>query len=235
MVSRVCMTEGDDRTCLIGALCKLWSETWIRERGVQVHGIPSLEVRSTREAARLAARAKVERSSKRSASSSSSASEGNAVMKRPWPRRKAGRGNGSRYGKTEGDDSTRGGCCGPDSASTFAGRVEGLSESDSPGKIGGVESHSNRNVPLAMIELASATTWQKDIIAKQEEYARLEIPKYMVVHGKGMRDGPEGCVTVGSLEPTSGQAVDVVVPSGMKDAEAQRFCQGTRVTGVEMF
>lgn len=78
-MSRVSMAGDDGHASLIGALCELTSRIWIEGRRVQGHGMPSVEMRSARGAARLEAGRKKVRGKKESGSSSSSAWEENAV------------------------------------------------------------------------------------------------------------------------------------------------------------
>lgn len=81
--------------------------------------------------------------------------------------------------------------------------------------------------------MKSSTKWQEDVTAKHGKYVRPRFPMCADVPWKGMGHKQSRRVILGSLEPCSGQAVDVMVVSAMEDAEAQKFCQGTRQTGLQ--
>lgn len=57
LVSRAGMSFKNDDTCLGSALCEMTSSVWIQERRVQGRGMPSVTVRSAKEAQRLRAKA----------------------------------------------------------------------------------------------------------------------------------------------------------------------------------
>lgn len=93
----------------------------------------SAEVRTAREAARLAARREAVRGSKESGSLSSFASEESAAGKRPGQSRNVGRGSETRFEKLEGDGSAKAGCHEPDIGLGSVRRREVSSDPDSPG------------------------------------------------------------------------------------------------------
>lgn len=55
------------------------------------------------------------------------------------------------------------------------------------------------------------------------------------MHRKRLGNEADGCVTVGSLEPFSEQAVEDVKADEMEDVGARRICEGTMKTGLEGF
>lgn len=107
------------------------------------------------------------------------------------------KGSKSRYGKIQGDKSTKAGGREPEAALSFARRIQSSSNSDSPGGAFARETYSIANVSTAVIEMASLTTRREDCTAKYDEYGGAGFPKYAVVHRKEVGHQAGGCATVG--------------------------------------
>lgn len=114
------MAEKNDHTRFSIALCKLARREAIQKRRVQAQSMPIMEVRSAKEATRLAEARKVVKSSKKSRKSSSSALEENAEEERPGEKKGMGKENKSQYGEIQGDGSTKAGCPESDAPMRFA-------------------------------------------------------------------------------------------------------------------
>lgn len=57
-------------------------------------------------------------------------------------------------------------------------------------------SYSRRSDSVAVIEVTSLMTWQKDNTARRSTNDRTELPEYVVAHRKGLGNKAKGCVTV---------------------------------------
>lgn len=233
LASLVCMAVESVHTRLSSALCELVSTVWIQGRPVQEHGIPKVKVRSPREAARLATGRKVVNGSVGGGSSSSFKAEESAVGGGPRERRKEGKEGGSGFGKVQGGGSAKAGCCEPDAALSSARKIKGSSHSDSWDEIRACESYSKKTVLTVVIQVMSPSTWQEDVTAEWNEYARKRFPKNVDVHRNVVENAAEGCASKGSLKPFPRQAVKEVVASRMEQFGARRICQGTGKKGLE--
>lgn len=136
----------------------------------------------------------------------------------------------TRYKKVEGNGSTRARCHEPETCLSIARSVDCSSNSDSTGDISARETYSRDTISIAVIDLASSTTWQEDVTAVWDEYAKTGGSEYVIAHRKGMGIKAENCITVGSVQPFLGQAVHEMVATEMGDIEAPRFRQGTTKT-----
>lgn len=82
LVCRAGVAEDDDHISLISVLCELTGTVWTQVRRIQAQSMPSVRVRSVREAVKLAAGHEVVRVSTGVGSSLSSVSEESAVEER---------------------------------------------------------------------------------------------------------------------------------------------------------
>lgn len=235
MVSRDIMAGGDDRYWLNGVLSELISSIWTSGERVQAHSMPSVEVPSTKEAARLAAGREMLRVSKRSGSLLFSVSEKSAIRIKAKRRGRVRSGGRQRYEKIEGDTSRKTGCRGSGVRLSIARTIQNSSNSGGPGENGACETYSIKNSPVLMTEMTTPTTWQKDLTAKRNEYATGGIPKYMLVHRMRMANKAKKCVTVRPVKPFSEQTVHGTVGSAMQVVGAQKICRSPRRTGLENF
>lgn len=141
-------------------------DTDLESRHLQAHGVPSVEWRLAREAARLSARRKVERADKESGWSFSSASEKVPVRKKPEQIRRVRRAGESRYEEVEGDVSTKPEYGELNIGLSFFQIVERLPHSSSPVRTGFREIYSSEKDPVVMIEVTSSTKRQEDVTAE---------------------------------------------------------------------
>lgn len=165
-VSHAGTAEDDDYTCLVGEPCALTSRFWTGDRRVQTHVVPSVNALSAREAARGEADRRVVRGSAGCESSSSSASEKKGKGKGSARSGKVEEKRNLRYGEFRRNESKRSGCREPHTAFSFARKAESLWDSDSPRGVHGRVNYSEKNVPVAVIEVRWPLTWQEDLIAK---------------------------------------------------------------------
>lgn len=102
-----------------------------------------------------------------------------------------GRGVEKRYGEVEDHGSRKAGCRERGAGLSFAGNVRRSSDSDSLSRVRACEIYSSANVPMAMTLMTSSMTWQENVTAKWDEYARTKLPRYVVPHqlGDGKQDG----------------------------------------------
>lgn len=94
-------------------------------------------------------------------------------------------------------------CQDQDAALSFVKRGLSESDSDSPGAVNACKSYSIGSATMAVKEVASCMTRQQDVTAQCNEYARTELPKFLAIHWKGLRNKAKRPGTVGSLEPFS--------------------------------
>lgn len=106
--------------------------------------------------------------------------------------------------------------------------ADSSSDYDRPSGAAACETYSSEKVPAAVIEVINPKRWQKEVTARRNEYARAELPEYVVVHRKIMRYERERCVPVGSLEPFHGQAVNEMVATERENIGTRGMWQGTR-------
>lgn len=95
--------------------------------------------------------------------------------------------------------------------------------------------YREKNFFLAVIEITSSSTWQKDLNTKRNEYASTAFPKYVTVHRRRVGNEVEGCVTAGSLERSRGQIMNKIVKSGMRDIGGRRLRQDKTNKSAEEF
>lgn len=155
LVSRVDMAGDDDHTRFKDALCELTSGVWTQKEGVQGHGMPSVKVRSAREAPALAAERNVVKGRNESRLSSSLSLKESAVVEKPEERKRVRKGGKSRYENVQCDGSTKARCREPDGVLHFARTVESSADSDSPSGTGAHTTYSIENVLIAVIQMRS--------------------------------------------------------------------------------
>lgn len=97
------------------------------------------------------------------------------------------------------------------------------------------ETYSGENVLFTVKKVTDSTTWQEDVAAKWQDYARMAFPMYVAVHQKGVKNEAEGCVIVRSLDSFSGQSVDEMTASGMADFGARNRLQEMPTTDMQRF
>lgn len=83
-----------------------------------------------------------------------------------------------------------------------------------------------------MIEIERSRKWQEDVTAQWTECARAGFPKYVVVHQKRARNKAGERIIVKSLQPSLGQAVEMLAANGIEDDEAQKFPQARTKTDL---
>lgn len=91
---------------------------------------------------------------------------------------------------------TKAGCREQDTGFTLTRRVQSSSSSDSSGGIGARETYSRQNVPIAVIDVTSPTTCQRDFTAERNKCARTGCLKYFFMHRKGVRHEAQVCLIV---------------------------------------
>lgn len=128
-MSRAGLPGDDNYTPLITALCELINRIWVQGRRVEAYPVPSIKMRSAREAARLGAGQSVLRDNEKCWFSFFSASEEIAQRRGLWLGRRMTRVIGLRYGEEEVDESTKARRREPDIGMSFARRAEILSVS----------------------------------------------------------------------------------------------------------
>lgn len=108
----------------------------------------------------------------------------------------------------------------PNSVSSSARRVDGLSDSDSLVGIGARYTYSSGKVPIVMIEVTSRTTVAERHHCLRDWGMLKWVSKVCVWAPDGIEKKANGYAIVRSLEPFPGQAVSGTVVSGMEDAGA---------------
>lgn len=164
-VSSVGRTEENDHACFGSALRGLTSRVRTPKRAVQAHDMSTLEVRSAKEAARLAARRKAVNGSYGNGPWSSSTSEEIAVGEGSGRRRRVEKRDQLRWGDVRGDEGTSVGHRGPDGVLRLARTVESSSDDDGSDGFAAQKTYSSRIASIAVIKATSSTTWQENATA----------------------------------------------------------------------
>lgn len=141
------MAADEDHICFPSELCALISMLWIRDRPVQTHAMPSLNVVSAKEAERDATERRVVERSAESGPLSFSAPEGSEQGEELGRSGSVGGGRNLLNGEVTGNESRRCGCREQDTAVSFAKRSEIPSESGSSRRVHGRVTHTEKTFP----------------------------------------------------------------------------------------
>lgn len=223
------MARDDDHARIVSEICAVVSRIWTGGRLVQMHAMPSVKIRSAREAAKKAesdaADRRAVRASVKCGSSSFSASERSGEGERAERSGSLRARRDLPYGEVIGDERRRSGCRDPGTAFGFPRRAKSSSDFGSSRRLHDRAADSGKNVPDAVIKATSPSTCRKDFTAKRNEYAPSGFPKYVVEHRGGVGNESKRSVILCSLEPLRAQAVNERVGSKIKDKRGTRFRQ----------
>lgn len=92
----------------------------------------------------------------------------------------------------------------------------------------GGKTYSKINDPVAANEITNRSTLQKDLTTKWNEHAGTGSLKYMVLHLAGVGSEEKRCVSMRSLVPFHGQAVDEMFATEMEDVEGGSSARARR-------
>lgn len=89
-----------------------------------------------------------------------------------------------------------------DTAGSLARGIKSASSSVSPGIVHGRATYSEKSCLVAVMEVTSLSTWQKDLSTKDNKYAPTKFPNFVIAHSGGMESEAKGCVMVKIIEPS---------------------------------